>query len=98
MKRNAFFQLVHKEDGIYLKSYPAVDGGAPLKAEDVLSYLVAKKWNDVPAEQIKDFVEKAAKQKNAEVQISKKSAIPENEYAVITVDPNRLYAKLRLYP
>ena len=98
MKRNAFFQLVHKEDGIYLKSYPAVDGGAPLKAEDVLSYLVAKKWSDVPAEQIKDFVEKAAKQKNAEVQISKKSAIPENEYAVITVDPNRLYAKLRLYP
>lgn len=98
MKRNAFFQLVHKEDGIYLKSYPAVDGGEPLKAEDVLSYLVAKKWSDVPADQIKDFVERAAKQKNAETQISKKSAIPENEYAVITVDPNRLYAKLRLYP
>ncbi len=98
MKRNAFFQLVHKEDGIFLKSYPAVDGGEPLKADDVLSYLVAKKWNDVPTEQIKVFVEKAAKKTNAEIQISKKSAIPENEYAVITVDPNRLYAKLRLYP
>ena len=60
MKRNAFFQLVHKEDGIFLKSYPAVDGGEPLKADDVLSYLVAKKWNDVPTEQIKVFVEKAA--------------------------------------
>ncbi len=98
MKRNAFFQLVHKENGTYLKSYPAVDGGEPLKAEDVLSYLNAKKWNDVPAEQIKDFVERAAKHKNAETQISGKSAIPENEYAVITVDPNRMYAKLRLYP
>ena len=52
----------------------------------------------MPTEQIKVFVEKAAKKTNAEIQISKKSAIPENEYAVITVDPNRLYAKLRLYP
>ena len=37
-----------------------------MKADDVLSYLVAKKWNDVPTEQIKVFVEKAAQKTNAE--------------------------------
>lgn len=40
MKRNAFFQLVHRNDGVYLKSYPAVDGGLPLKNDDILTYLV----------------------------------------------------------
>ena len=39
MKRNAFFQLIHKEDGTYLKAYPAVDGGMPLKSDDILTYL-----------------------------------------------------------
>ena len=39
MKRNAFFQLVQKQDGVYLKSYPALEGGAPLSVDDILYYL-----------------------------------------------------------
>ncbi len=35
MKRNAFFQLVQKQDGVYLKSYPALEGGAPLSVDDI---------------------------------------------------------------
>ena len=40
MKRNAFFQLVQKDDGVYLKSYPALDGGNPLSMDDIMKYLV----------------------------------------------------------
>lgn len=98
MKRNAFFQMIHKEDGMYLKSYPAVDGGEPLHVDDVMNYLKAKKYEDVMVESIKTFVDDAEKKKNAEVRISRKKMLPENEYAVITVDPQRYYAKIRLYP
>lgn len=98
MKRNAFFQLVHKSDGMYLKSYPALEGGDSLKAEDIMSYLTAKKFENVTVETIKKFIEEAGKVKNAEIRISVKTAIPENEFAVITIDPMRLYAKIRLYP
>ena len=46
MKRNAFFQLVQKKDGVYLKSYPALHGGAPLSMEDIMQYLEQKKIMD----------------------------------------------------
>ena len=98
MKRNAFFQLIHKKDGMYLKSYPAVEGGDALKADDIMSYLSSKKYENVTVETIKQFMEKAAKEKNAEIKISSKSALPEHEYALITIDPMRMYAKIRLYP
>lgn len=98
MKRNAFFQLIHKEDGMYLKSYPAVSGGEPLKIEDVMNYLNLKHFEDVLLEDLKRFVEEAAQKKNAEVRITNKDIIPEKETVVITVDPKRLYAKIRLYP
>lgn len=98
MKRNAFFQLIHKGDGMYLKSYPAVEGGESLRADDIMSYLSSKKYENVTVESVKKFIEEAAKEKNAEMRISVKSAIPEHEYAVITIDPNRLYAKIRMYP
>ncbi|MDD7403910.1 MAG: FapA family protein [Butyribacter sp.] len=98
MKRNAFFQLIHKSDGMYLKSYPAVNGGKALQIDDIMFYLGEKNYNAVPIDSIKTFVEKSLHTKNAEVRISFDKALPEKEFAVISVDKNRLYAKIRLYP
>lgn len=98
MKRNAFFQLVHRKDGIYLKSYPAVDGGMPLKNDDILTYLVKKQYNDIDLSIIKEFVNAAAKETNAYVKVIDGTKLPENEYALITVGTDRRMAKLRLYP
>lgn len=98
MKRNAFFQLVHKEDGVYLKSYPPLDGGAPLTAEDIILYLDRKKIMDVQAEDILLFVELASEETNAELKILSGKHLPENEFPVITIDKKRQMAKIRLYP
>ena len=98
MKRNAFFQLIHKEDGTYLKSYPPVNGGAPLSSEDVLAYLDKKKIQDVLIEDIIVFVEKAAREKNAEQKILSGTILPEKEFPVITIDREKKLAKVRLYP
>lgn len=98
MKRNAFFQLVHKEDGVYLKSYPPANGGEPIKIQDVIDYLDLKRFDDIDLADIKNFVEAASKEVNAMVRIIPKDIIPEKETVVITIDPKRLYAKIRLYP
>lgn len=98
MKRNAFFQLVQKDDGVYLKSYPALQGGAPLSMEDIMQYLEQKKIMDVQLGDIASFVEKAAQQKNAEKKILSENRLPEKEFPLITMDPERKFAKLRLYP
>jgi len=34
MKRNAFFQLIHRNGKMYLKSYPAINGGKILHIEE----------------------------------------------------------------
>lgn len=98
MKRNAFFQLVHKDDGTYLKSYPAMDGGEPIREADVLNYIDMKHYEDIMVTDIKEFAEKAAQEKNALFKISDEEMLPENETVVITTDPKRLYTKIRLYP
>ncbi len=98
MKRNAFFQLVHKDDGVYLKSYPALDGGNPLSPEDILLYLDKKKIQDVSTEDVVEFVGKAAEKKNAEHRILRGKILPENEYPLVTIDKEKRMAKLRIYP
>ncbi len=100
MKRNAFFQLVNKPDGVYIKSYPAVDGGAPLKTDDILFYLEKKKIQDVLINDISKFVSdtiEQKEQKNLELKISSSPILPEKEYPVVTIDPERRLAKVRLY-
>ena len=93
MKRNAFFQLVQKDDGVYLKSYPALDGGNPLSMDDIMKYFEQKKIMDVQLGDISDFVSEAAKKKNAEKKILSGSRLPENEYPVITVDSLKQFAR-----
>lgn len=99
MKRNAYFQMIHESDGIYLQAFPAVDGGSPLQTEDILSYLELKKIGVVDVSTIKRFVEDAAENKHARVLVSRNgNQLPEKETAVITLDKRAWLAKIRLYP
>ncbi len=98
MRRNAFFQLVHKEDGTYLKSYPASEGGDPLSVQDIIDYLERRGLEyDDPAI-LKTFVELAEIDDNAMMKFTSKKLLPEKEFPVITVDPRKRAAKIRLYP
>ena len=98
MKRNAFFQLLHKEDGTYLKSYPAVEGGMEISVEDIVEYLDIKKITDYNIEVLKDFVHLASEQKNVEIKLISQKILAENETVTVTIDPKKLLAKIRIYP
>ena len=98
MKKNGYFQLIHKDDGMYLKSFPAVEGGEPITVEDIFHYLDCKKidWNDVAA--VKKFVAASAGDSPQEIKISDSDMLPENEYLSLEIDPAGMFVKGRFYP
>lgn len=98
MKRNAFFQLIQKNDGLYLKSYPPLDGGKPLVIDDIIQYLTKKRFQDVDLSLVKKFVDSSVGKTNVEQKILEGEHLPENEYAMVSVEPMRTMAKIRLYP
>lgn len=99
MKRNAFFQLIQKDDGMYLKAYPEVDGGEKLSVEDVLNYLDKKNLKDVDSGIVKYFVEDAnSGKKDVLVKVLEGKQIPEKEFGLASIDKKGYLAKIRLYP
>lgn len=99
MKRNAFFQLIQKDDGMYLKAYPEVDGGEKLSVEDVLNYLDKKNLRDVDSGIVKYFVEDAnSGKKGVLVKVLEGKQIPEKEFGLVSIDKKGYLAKIRLYP
>ncbi len=99
MKRNAFFQLIQKDDGMYLKAYPEVDGGEKLSVEDVLNYLDKKNLKDVDSGIVKYFVEDAnSGKKDVLVKVLEGKQIPEKEFGLVSIDKKGYLAKIRLYP
>ena len=87
MKRNAFFQLIQKDDGMYLKAYPEVDGGEKLSVEDVLNYLDKKNLKDVDSGIVKYFVEDAnSGKKDVLVKVLEGKQIPEKEFGLVSID------------
>ncbi len=99
MKRNAFFQLIQKDDGMYLKAYPEVDGGEKLSVDDVLNYLDKKNLKDVDSGIVKYFVEDAnSGKKDVLVKVLEGKQIPEKEFGLVSIDKKGYLAKIRLYP
>ena len=98
-KGYAFFQLIQKDDGMYLKAYPEVDGGEKLSVEDVLNYLDKKNLKDVDSGIVKYFVEDAnSGKKDVLVKVLEGKQIPEKEFGLVSIDKKGYLAKIRLYP
>lgn len=99
MKRNAYFRLIQENDGMYLQSFPAVDGGAAIQADDVMHYLDLKKLDYADPIAVKQFAEEAAEKQQARLKVSTDpNHLPENESVVITLDKRAWMAKIRMYP
>ena len=54
--KNGLFQLIHKEDGTYLKLYPPVTGGAPVDINDIMAFVRAIEY-DTTSQNITELFE-----------------------------------------
>lgn len=93
---NAYFQLVIKDDGTYLKLFGEEPGGRGLIYDEISSYLADKRIYEFDKSSLGWAM--ANLKKEAEVKLTSAVLIPQDEYMKITIDEHRMYALCRFYP
>lgn len=95
--KNGFFQLLHKDDGTYLKFFPPVLGGADIDLNDVMYYLHHIKVDEFDAKELKKAVD-SAKDKPVEYKICGETIYQENEYMKLEINRSKTKVVARFYP
>lgn len=83
--KNGYFQLVHKEDGTYLKVYPTGNGGSKIPYDLVTQYLTQINLTEYSPKEINAALLTAEKEPK-EVKITPKEILPEDEMALVHVE------------
>mgnify|MGYP000518632527 CR=1 FL=1 len=93
---NAYFQLVIKDDGTYLKLFEEQSGGKGLIYDEISNYLAAKRIYEYD----KISLGRAIAHLNKEAEVKLTSAIlnPQDEYMRVTVSEDKMYVTCRFYP
>lgn len=94
--RNAYFQIILKDDGTYLKLFENEAGGKPILYEDLSNYLSDKKIYEFD----KIVIGRALSSLTgtAEVKLTPANILPQEEYLKVTISEDRMYAIGRFYP
>lgn len=94
--RNAYFQLVIRDEGTYLKLFEEEPGGKGLNYEEISNYLINKRIYEYD----KIALGKVIANLNIEAEVKLTSAVllPQDEFMKITIDENRRYVSCRFYP
>lgn len=95
--KNGFFQIVHKEDGTYLKFFPPVMGGMPIDINDVMYYLHKIKLEDFDAKELNKKLEEL-EDSPTEFKIANNTIYPEHEYMRLEINRDKTKVVARFYP
>ena len=95
--KNGFFQMLHKEDGTYLKFYPPVTGGEKINIDDVMYYLHHIKMEEFDPVELKNAISSTVNGPT-EWKVSDEKMYQESEYLKLTVDQKKTKAIARFYP
>ncbi len=95
--KHGFFQLVERENGVYLRIYPPIADGRPISMDDVLFYLKQKMITGYDFSALKDTIIRAKKPTEFKLNDQKKEYV-ENEYVQIMISLDRKMAVGRFYP
>mgnify|MGYP000890050323 CR=1 FL=1 len=94
--RNGYFQIVHKDDGTYLKLIPAVNGGMPIIYDELNDYLYDSKIYEYD----KIAVGKTLANLSGitEVKLNSITISPLDESMDIFIPEDRMHVRCRFYP
>lgn len=94
--KNGFFQIIIKDDGTYIRIYPAMSGGEVLTFSEVDDYLQKKKIVDYDTIQLNDAIVKS--KAPTEIKLNSSVILPENEFLILKADNAGLQVNGRFYP
>lgn len=93
---NGYCQLIEKEDGLFLKIIPPVEGGKPITYDEVLKYLRGISLSEFDLLAVMRACKNATP--NVEIKIKEDKVGPIAESLVISMDSEELTAVGRFYP
>ncbi|NLZ81047.1 MAG: DUF342 domain-containing protein, partial [Clostridiales bacterium] len=96
VSRNGYFQIIDREDGTYLKVFPALGEGAPLKVDEVVRYLTKQKIEDYSLPQINQLIKNSTGEN--EIKLTDAKLLPISEEIVIGVEIDKMTVVGRFYP
>lgn len=94
--KNSFFQLVISENDVAMRYFPPLDGGEPLKIDEVIEYLAAHHIENYDLKLINETLITA--QSPVKITISNETAYQIDEEMKVKVTPDKMYAIARFYP
>lgn len=83
--KNGYFQLVHKEDGTYLKVFPAENGGEKVSYELISQYLTLVNIAEYSPKEINNLL-LIAEREPAEAKLISKEVLPEDERGMVHIE------------
>ncbi|MCR4685289.1 MAG: FapA family protein [Lachnospiraceae bacterium] len=95
MKRNGYFQLQMTDGGTFVRLFPPVDGGEPIRMDELRQYLSLKNFAPDPV-QLSQALQDLSAQKD--FKLDDKKAFAEMEMFILQVSDNKMEAKARFYP
>lgn len=95
MDRNGYFQLVIKPGGTYMKLYPAVGEGAPIRFEEIMNYLMRQRISGYPIPELNKAVKDG---QEVEIRLLMESILPVQEEMYVTMGQDKMTATARFYP
>lgn len=93
--KNGYFQIVPKDDGTYLKMFPAVNGGEQIQGDEVKRYLDNCGIKEYRLNEASNYF---SSEDIHEVKISEKTSWPILERVEVLYDKNRRVGVARFYP
>ncbi len=96
MGRNGYFQLIHEENRLLLKIYPEQDGGKPVSAQEVLSYLDKCMIFGCDAALLGNYLKTGSY--DIPFVIAHESVFQQTETLLLHIDERALTAVARFYP
>lgn len=94
--KNGYFELIPKADGTYIKLYEAQPGGMAVSYDDISYYLSDTKVYEFDKIAVSRAL--AALQGTIEVKLTSIIVPPMDEFCMVEIKDERMYAKARFYP
>lgn len=94
--KNGYFQMLIRNDGIYLKLFEEEPGGRPIAYDEISNYLIDKKVYEYDKIALGRAL--ATLKGVAEVRLSPAVILPQDEYLKVEILEDRVAVKGRFYP
>lgn len=94
--RNGYFQIMDREDGTYLKVFPALAEGTPLNVDEVVRYLVKQNIEGYSLPQLNQLIKTSTGE--SEMKLTDEKILPISEEIIIDVEIDKMTAIGKFYP